>query len=47
VEGEMKNTNQTVEEKILRRIGKKGTFTYPEGLKKGYLKDRTFIYSPG
>jgi hypothetical protein len=43
----MNSSDQTVEEKILRRIGKKVTFTYPEGLKKGYLKDRTFIYSPG
>ena len=43
----MKKTDQTVEAKILRQIGKRVTFVYPEGPKKGYLKDRTFIHSPG
>lgn len=40
---------ESIEERILKPIGKRVTFTYPlaEGCKKGFLKDRAFIFSPG
>ena len=38
-----------ITEQILKPIGKKVMFTYPpaEGFKKGFLKDRAVIFSPG
>jgi len=38
-----------IPEQIMKPIGKKVTFTYPpaEGCKKGFLKDRAVIFSPG
>ena len=41
--------NDVIAAQILKRIGKKVTFTYPaeEGRKTGFLKDRAVIYSPG
>jgi hypothetical protein len=49
-EEKMSATEDNIEEKILKPIGKKVEFKFPnnEGRKEGYLKDRAFIESnPG
>ena len=45
----MTKNNDTIAAKLLKPIDKEVSFTYPgdEGCKKGVLKDRAFIHSPG